>query len=587
MSAGGALARAVAVVAAAMLTACATSTAEPGRGVVAAEFAPTPPPLGIAATPEPTALAIAAASATSSHGPTSEIEFYPPGTVGAIEGEPSALAGGDLDGDGVAEAVVAARGTDTVAVVRNDGALDHYGNDADMRVRSYPGGGRRPVAVAVGELTGDRHADVAVVNTGSDGIAVLAGVGDGRLRAPVVHGSGGGRPVALAVSDLDGDGRADLVVANAGSGDIGILRADGHGGFYPAEVVDVGGEPVAVVVTDVDGDSRSDAVLADAASDRIVLLRGDGAGGFAAPVRSAAGVRHPRWLTTADLEGDGRGDIGVGSPEEVGIAILRGTPSGLGKPVLVQRDLGGDKTVARASGVALGLLDADAHPDLAVVDAIGRLWLFRGDAHGRLEPVGYEDTHDVRRGAVALVDLNGDGASDVLTAGKGGVGIAENMEWSGCAGPPPPRAIVGTPADDVLIGTPGRDFIFGLAGADVIRSGVGAWDVLCGGPGDDTIHGGAGDDAMWGGPGNDRLYGGQGEKHPYGNNNAMYGEDGDDLLVAGGSENRMEGGPGDDVLRSTGGGEGVLIGGPGEDEIIPGPQDTVFDADAPPGHGRH
>lgn len=534
------------------------------------------------AEPQPTPDAMAGGT---SDGPTSDFGFYHPERVaGVAGGQPSAIAGGDLDGDGIPELAVTAAGSDRLVVLRTSEPLDAY--RSYETVRGFPSGGDEPVAVVIANLDGDSSPEVVVANAGSDRIAVLDATGAGKLSAARTFAAGGREPVALAVGHLDGDAHAEVVVVNAGSRDVAIFRGDGNGRFAKPDVVELGGTPTGLVLTDVDGDGASDVVVADADSGEAVFLRGDGEGGTKKPKRFDAGVPNPRWLSTADLDGDGRGDLAAASPGAIGVGILHGTADGFGPATLVERYRGGDKRIRGAAGVVLGRLDPDAHPDLAVADRDGVLWMFRGDPDGRLEGVGYERTTVVGNGALELVDVNIDGGLDLVAAGSTDAFVTLNSDPPGCAGPPPGRAIVGTDGADTLTGTKGRDFIFGLGGDDVIHGGGGRFDLLCGGPGDDVVRGGPDSEGLYGGPGNDKLYGGRQGKNQYGNSDGLYGDDGDDLLVAAGFITWMEGGPGDDVLRSTSRGEGTLIGGPGEDDITPGPQDTVFQDDAPPSYYR-
>lgn len=559
-----------------LLAACGQTGSRPDETVAAvASTTPT-------AEPQPTPVAMAGAT---SDGPTSDFGFYHPEPVARIAGErPSAVAGGDLDGDGIPELVVTAAGSDRLVVLRTSQPLDAY--RTYETVRGFPSGGDEPVAVVTADVDADSPPEVVVANAGSDEIAILDATGAGRLSAARTFPAGGREPGALAVGDLDADAHPDVVVVNAGSRDVAVLRGDGNGGFAKPGVVQVGGTPTGLVVTDVDGDDLLDVVVADADSDEVVLLRGDGDGGIEKPERFDAGVPNPRWLSTADLDGDGDGDLATASPDAVGVGILHGTADGLGPAALIERYRGGDKRVRGAAGIVLGRLDPDAHPDLAVADRDGVLWMFRGDPAGGLDSVGYERTTVVENGALELIDVNIDGGLDLVAAGSTDAFVTLSGDPPGCAGPPPGRAIVGTDGADTLVGTKDRDFIFGLGGDDLIRGGGGRFDLLCGGPGDDVVRGGPDSESLYGGSGNDRLYGGRQGRNQYGNSDGLYGDDGDDLLVAAGFITRMEGGAGDDALRSTSRGEGTLIGGPGDDSITPGPQDTVFQDDAPPSYYR-
>jgi hypothetical protein len=69
----------------------------------------------------------------------------------------------------------------------------------------------RPWSVAIGDLNGDRKADLAVTSR-IHAASVLVNRGDGRFQRQLDYGTG--YPAALAIDDLNGDRRRDLVVMN-------------------------------------------------------------------------------------------------------------------------------------------------------------------------------------------------------------------------------------------------------------------------------------------------------------------------------------------------------------------------------------
>jgi len=69
-----------------------------------------------------------------------------------------------------------------------------------------------PRNLAIGDLDGDTHPDLALVGPG-DGVAVRFGNGGGTFAAPIELGTGPA-PLGVAIGDLDGDADLDLAVTH-------------------------------------------------------------------------------------------------------------------------------------------------------------------------------------------------------------------------------------------------------------------------------------------------------------------------------------------------------------------------------------
>ena len=68
----------------------------------------------------------------------------------------------------------------------------------------------------------------------------------------------GSYPVALAVGDVTGDGVADIVTANYWSADVTILRGLGDGLFESSNTIRLDFRPDAIEIRDFDGDGLLD-----------------------------------------------------------------------------------------------------------------------------------------------------------------------------------------------------------------------------------------------------------------------------------------------------------------------------------------
>jgi len=142
---------------------------------------------------------------------------------------------------------------------------------------------------------------------------------------------------------------------------------------------------------------------------------------------------------------------------------------------------------------------------------------------------------------------------DVVDGGEG-----DDRIWAGGGD----DQVNGGPGNDKLVGHSGNNELDGGIGNDEVIGGYGN-DFLIGGPGDDLVTGNLGDDTLWGQEGNDRLYGGDGM-------DIIRGDDGDDEAFGGEGNDRIFGGNGNDVLNGELG-DDELFGLAGDDTLDGGP----------------
>ena len=220
----------------------------------------------------------------------------------------------DMDGDGVADLVVA--DSQTSLILQNAGSPGSFA----APVALYPAGA---AWVAVGDLNGDGLPDVALVD--SVGVKVL-------FHEPPATGTAFGAPVAVwtqstnasvsggnvvAIGDLDGDGLADLVITDPGptGGESFLavrLQDRTHPGNFLAAVTyplsGGGGGGVSVVIADLNGDGRPDIVVGGIQTVSVILQDPAHRGSFLAP-RNYAAPNGADAVAVADVDGDGRPDI--------------------------------------------------------------------------------------------------------------------------------------------------------------------------------------------------------------------------------------------------------------------------------------
>jgi hypothetical protein len=246
---------------------------------------------------------------------------------------------------------VANNGSNNVSVLLGNG-------DGTFQTAVNYSVGSFPDAVAVGSFNG--KLGLAVANNGSSSVSVLLGNGDGTFQTAVNY-SVGSFPDAVAVGDFNGDGKIDLAVANNGNNNVSVLLNNGDGTFRAAANYPAGSNPQGLVVGDFNGDLRLDLAVVNQTNgvSTVSVLLGNGDGSFQAPVTYAVG-NSPVFMTTADLNGDGKLDLAVVNRGYDNLQILLGNGDGTFQPA-VNYAVGSGPTA-----VVAGDFNGDGKPDLAV-----------------------------------------------------------------------------------------------------------------------------------------------------------------------------------------------------------------------------
>jgi len=159
--------------------------------------------------------------------------FASPGTSISVPPVPyENLRLADVNGDGKLDIVVPARmgmaGAAGPPAVR-EGMTVLLG-DARGGFSAAPGSpfksGKAPTRVVVGDVNGDGIDDAVVLNLASNNVTVLLGGRNGISLAPGSPFRAGSSPQGAAIADVNGDGKREIIIANHDSRDLTILFAE-------------------------------------------------------------------------------------------------------------------------------------------------------------------------------------------------------------------------------------------------------------------------------------------------------------------------------------------------------------------------
>lgn len=323
----------------------------------------------------------------------------------ATGAEPSFIAVGDFNGDGIPDLAVANQTSNTLTILLGNGDGTFKTANANLP------NGNNPSFVAVGDFDGDGKADLAVANANGNNLSILLGKGDGTFNLSSSNPPTGSFPHSIAVGDFNGDGIQDLAVVNLYGNTLTILLGNGDGTFTPSNLSpQTGSGPESVVTGDFNQDGILDLAVANASDSTVTILLGNGDGSFTVAASAPTGYS-PVSIAIGDFDQDGKLDLAIANSGGQTITILLGNGDGTFTATSASPQAGYQPT-----SVAVADFNGDGHPDLAVANGFGdtvTILLGNGDGTfvaGKAQGTGTDSV------AVAVGDFNGDGIPDLAVA---------------------------------------------------------------------------------------------------------------------------------------------------------------------------
>jgi FG-GAP-like repeat/IPT/TIG domain/FG-GAP repeat len=376
---------------------------------------------------------------------------------------PQSIFSMDLDGDGKPDLVIADADSNLVMVYHNNSTSGNI--SFALQGSYYMGSGTYPVGVIAGDLDGDGKPEIVAYNLYTETISILLNTstpGHISFAAPVSYPAGdyGSAP---AIADLNGDGKPEIAVACTGTHVISTYTNKstvGHLSFSPMVnwALAAYAGPYKVEVADIDGDGLPDMAAADGNNNIVSVLRNTSGIGdtvsFAAHVDFATG-NGAQGLAIGDLDGDGKPDMAVANNNDNTLSLLQNTSSpgtiSFAPQIVVNSGNG-------ALDLVISDLDGDGKPDRAVVDdGVNAV-----SVHKNISTVGtiaVNPNVDYAAGeipfSITTADFDGDGKPDLATANNVGNTISVLLN----KGPNAPAIVSFSPAA-------------GLAGTVVTITGV-------------------------------------------------------------------------------------------------------------------
>jgi hypothetical protein len=162
--------------------------------------------------------------------------------------------------------------------------------------------GLGPVATAVVNVRGSSQPDLLIADSGSNQVLLLQGIGNGFFndQNPTVF-SVGTNPTALLVGQFTAGAGTDFVTINSGSNDVTLVSGLGSGSIQIQTISSGGLNPTTAFGVPVTGNGLDSLVVANNGNGYIALLEANEAGLTLASILSAPGVPNPSALALSSF----------------------------------------------------------------------------------------------------------------------------------------------------------------------------------------------------------------------------------------------------------------------------------------------
>ena len=381
-------------------------------------------------------------------------------------GPPFALA--DFNGDNIPDIVTTtnASGLSLYTLIGNSAGA--FAPGVTKAITATNVGGNPPLVLA-GELTSATSNDAILgvttqtagtTGTASGDVAVFLGNGNDTFGSEM-DTPFNSEAAAMVTGDFNNDSALDVVVGgpvttdsggNPASGAVFYLEGKNNGSFDAPVPIDTPLNPVSFAAGELTSAKNLDLVVANGGTPfattpvdgSVLVYLGNGNGTFQSP-KTLSAPAFPQAVAIADVNNDGHPDIVVlsefsGQSFESRVWVFLGDGAGnFGTGIETSLD-------EYADGLAVGNLNGDSFPDLALASCCGfantEVWAGTGTGAftGPTElPVGISSSFPI------LADINGDNKLDLLVATGDAIETLLNVSGEGIPTPIPAGTVFPTP----------------------------------------------------------------------------------------------------------------------------------------------
>ncbi|CAF4566284.1 unnamed protein product, partial [Rotaria socialis] len=309
--------------------------------------------------------------------------------------------------------VVTLSGTGYVAVLTEYDAAE-FQNETRCLTDESP----QSYSVTVGDFNGDRHLDIAVVNSGTDGLIIIFNSGNGTFERQIQYFVGfNAFPAYVTTEHLNRDSYLDIVTVNWKYNSISVLMGQNNGIFSIAKMylTGLGSYPMVAAIGDINNDNRSDIIIANSGLDSIGILFGYNYATFESYQNcSDNNTLRPEGITTADFNNDRYLDTAVTLFQSNSISILLGYDNGsFDLMETISTGLN-----SRPNALTAYDFNKDRSLDIAVVNyGTQEILILRGYGNGTfLNVTRYPTGNGSDPTSIILADINNDNHVDMIVS---------------------------------------------------------------------------------------------------------------------------------------------------------------------------